>query len=135
MLFKWFAQRALWEWESAGPEHEEEKLRFYKAARDRPDDLGLPDTRLVAEKVSRVLVETAVQNRINQLEGKGVTKAIEIDLKHAQQWNRLLQVPGLAARLSWLLNLLVPKVPYGALGIEKVTFTCGRWLITVPVKR
>jgi hypothetical protein len=135
MLFKWFAQRAFWEWESAGPDQEEEKLRFYKAARDRPDDLGLPDTRLVAKRVSRVLVETAIQIRINQLQGKVVTKHIQIDLQHAQHWNQLLIVPGLAQRLAWLLNLLVPRVPYGALGIEQVTFKCGKWPITVPVKR
>jgi hypothetical protein len=135
MLFKWFAQRALWEWESAGPDNEHEKLEFYKLARDRPDDLGLPDTRLVAEKVSRVLVETAIQNRIKQLQGKGVAKIVEIDLEHAQHWNQLLIVPGLAERLAWLLKLLVPKVPYGALGLEQVTFKCGKWPIAVPVKR
>jgi hypothetical protein len=134
-FFKWFAERAFYEWESATPEEEEEKLAFYVAARDHPDDLGLPDTRLAAEQIARLLVGAAIQNRIRQLQGKGPQKQIVIDLGHAHQWNRLRTVEGLAPRLAWLLKLLLPKVPYRALGIEQVTFKCGKWPITVPVKR
>ena len=134
-FFKWFASRAFYEWESATPEQEDQKLAFYKAARDRPDDLGLPDARLAAEHIARSLVEAAIQNRISQLQGKGPQKQIAIDLGHAHQWNQLLIVDGLEPRLAWLLKLLVPKVPYGALGIEQVTFQCGKWPIKVPIKR
>jgi hypothetical protein len=134
-FFKWFAGRAFYEWESATPEQEDQKLAFYKAARDRPDDLGLPDTRLIAEHIARALVGAAIQNRISQLQGKGPQKQIVIDLGHAHHWDRLLLVDGLEPRLTWLLGLLVPKVPYAALGIEQVTFKCGKRPIKVPIKR
>ena len=134
-LIKWIVQRAYYEWEVAGPEWEEEKKKFYQAARDRPEDLGLPDTRLAAEALSRALVERAIQNRINQLKGKGVQKRLDFDLGHADLWDRFFELKGLAPRLEWLLNLLVPKVPYKALGIEQVAFICGKRLIPVKVKR
>jgi hypothetical protein len=135
MLAKWFAKRAFYEWESATPEQEEEKLVFYKAARDRPDALGLPDTRLVARHIARKMVGAAIQNRLKQLQGKSASKRLTIDLGHAQQWNRFMTLEGLTPRMQWLLNLLVPKVPYGAAGIEQVTFRCGKRLIPVTIKR
>jgi hypothetical protein len=136
-LSKWFAQRAFWEWEMSGPDTEQDKLKFYRAARDRPDALGLPDTRLVAEGLSRTLVEAAIQNRIYQLKGKPVRKQVHFDLGSAAHWDRLTKLDGLRPRLSWLLNLLIPKVPYGAQGIEKVVFRCGtrHGGIAVPISR
>ena len=47
------------------------------------------------------------------------------DLGHAHQFDRLSRLDGLAPRLEWVLNLLVPMVPYKALGIEQVAFSCG----------
>lgn len=142
MLIKWFRQRAFYEWESAGPEWEQDALKFYQAARDRPHALGLPDTRLVAVQISRDLVATAIQNRVSQLEGKSMQKTIRVDLgrtersEHTKQWDRLHRIDGLEQRMQWLLKLLVPKVPFQALGIEQVTFLCGKkWQVTVPVKR
>ena len=134
-LIKWIVKRAFYEWEVAGPEWEEEKKKFYQAARDHPEDLGLPDARLAAEALSRALVERAIQNRIKQLKGKGVQKRLDFDLGHADLWDRFFELKGLAPRLEWLLNLLVPKVPYKALGIEQVAFICGKRLIPVKVKR
>jgi hypothetical protein len=124
-LVKWFVQRALYEWEVAGPDSEERALAFYQAARDRPHSLGLPDTRLMATEVSRKLVEAAIQNRVNQLQGREVHKQLAFDLGHAHQFDRLSRLDGLGPRLEWALNLLVPVVPYKALGIEQVAFTCG----------
>lgn len=134
-LAKWFAQRAFYEWESATPEQEEEKLAFYKAARDRPDALGLPDTRLAAQHIAREMVGAAIQNRLNQLANKPARKQLTIDLGHAQQWDRFMTLEGLAPRMQWLVDLLVPKIPYGAGGIEQVTFRCGKRLIPVTIKR
>jgi hypothetical protein len=69
-------------------------------------------------------------------------KTIRVDLgrtersEHTKQWDRLHRIDGLSPRLQWLLRLLVPKVPFQALGIEQVTFLCGKkWQVTVPVKR
>jgi transposase len=134
-LFKWFAQRAFHDWEWAGPEEEENKLAFYKMARDKPEALGLPDAQLVAQHVARSLVEAAIANRIRELEGNSAQKEIQIDLGHNEQWDRLTTLEGLAPRLQWMLGLLLPKVPYGAQGVEQVTFRCGKRLIPVRVKR
>lgn len=134
-LIRWIAQRAYYEYEMAGPDEEEEKRQFYMLTRDRPGSLGLPDAQLVAEALARTLIEGAIQNRINQLQGKEVQKRIQFDLGHAGTWDRFYALQGLPARLDQLLNLLVPKVPYKALGIEQVTFVCGKRLVPIRVKR
>jgi len=134
-LIQWFVQQAYAEYEMAGPQEEEAKKRFYIAARDRPQALGLPDAQAVAEALARKLLETAIQNRLNQLKGTEVQKRVEFDMGHAEQWNHFPQLVGLAARLEWLLGLLTPKVPYKALGIEEVAFACGSKLIPIKVKK
>ncbi len=134
-LYKWFAGRAFHDWEWATPEEEEAKLAFYKMARDKPEALGLPDAQLVAQHVARSLVEAAVANRIRELKGNGPQKEIQIDLGHNEQWDRLTTLEGLTPRLQWMLSLLLPKVPFGAQGVEQVTFRCGKRLIPLRVKR
>ena len=135
MLIKWFIERARWDWETAGPDEEEAKLAFHRAVRARPEAMGLPDTRLVAQHIAREMVGAAIQNQLNKLQEKPVSSRLTIDLGHAQQWDHLTTLEGLLPRLQWLLNLLLPKVPYGATGIEQITFRCGRRLIPIPVKR
>lgn len=135
LFTKWFRERAFHDWEWATPEEEEDKLAFYKLARDKPEALGLPETRLVAEHTARSLVEAALANRIRELEGKGGEKEVTIDLGHAEQWDRFTTLEGLTARLQWMLGLLLPKVPFGAKGVEQVTFRCGKRLIPIRVKR
>ncbi len=135
LFTKWFRERAFHEWEWATPEEEESKLAFYKLARDKPEDLGLPETRLVAEHTARSLVEAAIANRIRELEGKSGQKEVTIDLGHAEQWDRFITLEGLTPRLQWMLGLLLPKVPFGAQSIEQVTFRCGKRLIPLRVKR
>lgn len=135
LFTKWFRERAFQEWEWATPEEEETKLAFYKLARDKPEALGLPETRLVAQHTARSLVEAAMANRIRELEGKSGQKDLMIDLGHAEQWDRFTTLEGLMPRLQWMLSLLLPKVPFGARGIEQVTFRCGKRLIPIRVKR
>ena len=135
LLTKWFQERAFHDWEWATPEEEDKKLAFYKMARDRPEALGLPETQLVAQRTARSLVEAAIANRIKELQGKGAQKEVTIDLGHEEQWDRLTSLEGLTPRLQWMLALLLPKVPFGAQGVEQVTFRCGKRLIPLRVKR
>ena len=124
-LIQWFVQQAYAEYEMAGPQEEEAKKEFYIAARDRPHALGLPDAQAVAEGLARKLLERAIENRISQLKGTEMQKQVEFVMGHAEQWGRFPQLAGLAVRLEWLLGLLIPEVPYKALGIEEVVFGCG----------
>ena len=135
LLTKWFEERAFHDWEWATPEEEDKKLAFYKMARDRPEALGLPETQLVAQRTARSLVKAAIANRIRELEGKSPEREVTIDLGHEQQWDRLTTLQGLTPRLQWMLGLLLPKVPFGAQGVEQVTFRCGKRLIPLRVKR
>jgi hypothetical protein len=134
-LYKWFSERAFHDWEVATPEEEDAKLAFYKMARDKPEALGLPDAQLVAQHVARSLVEAAIANRIRTLEGKSPEKEVKIMLGHDEQWDRLTTLEGLTPRLQWMLGLLLPKVPFGAQGVEQVTFHCGKRPIPLRVKR
>lgn len=134
-FYDWFKERAQHDWDWALPEQEEERMALYVAIRDRPEDLGLPDTRLVAEHTARALVQAAVQNRVRELRGKRYQEKLEIDLGPPSQWNIVSSSKGLDLRLARLLRLLVPKVPYQALGIKEVTFKCGKWTIKSPVQR
>ena len=137
MLQTWIVHRAFYEYDQAGPDEEEHKRKIYYYVKKNPDEI--PRVQLIAKALSQKLIEKGIQNKINQLKGKKLQKSISFHLEglrvgpydlSAEFW----ELKGLETRLAWLLNLLVPKVPYQALGIEQVTFVCGVRKRYIPVK-
>ena len=101
--------------------------------RDNPD--SLPDTQLLATELARKLFAEVMQNRINELKGKEFQKNVYFDLHYEWLWNEFFELKGLAPRLEWLLNLLIPVIPFKALGIEQMTFICGKRIIPIGIKK
>lgn len=132
-LIKWIVDRAFYEYEMAGPDEEEKEKKFYQSVRDNPD--SLPDSQLLATEIARKLYAQGMQNRINELKGQEFQKSVNFDLGHERLWNEFFELKGLAQRLEWLVNLLIPVIPFKALGIEQITFICGKFFIPIRIKQ
>jgi hypothetical protein len=123
LLRKWIVKQAAWEYETAGPDEEAKKKRFYHYVKNRSGEVT-PDAQLVAEALAREFV-TASKQRLTR---------IDFHMGYAEIWDQLYDLSGLTERLRTLARTLAGLMPKEAAGVQSVAFYCGKRVIPVLLK-
>jgi hypothetical protein len=123
MLRKWIVKQAAWEYETAGPNEEDKKKRFYYYVKNPSGDVT-PDTQLVAEALAREFVNAGKQRQTR----------VDFNMDYREIWDQLYDLRGLTDLLRSLARDLAGLMPQETAGIQSVAFYCGKRVIPIVLK-